>query len=330
MTDFFDTLYSNEQLKSYIALKVSENALPHAIIFEGARGSGKLSIAKMTAQSLSPEYAEKIGRLATPDVTLHQPEDGKKSIGVGTVREIREAAYIKPQELNIRVFIIRYAHLMTTEAQNALLKILEEPPKNVYFFLLCENASLLLPTVRSRAPVLKTSVISDDELADYMAQSNKQASDMQKSSPDEYKMLIRSCSGSIGIATERLGAPSDDSERLSSQTLELVTLLSGGKRDKALLFFIKNKFTRESLSSLLLMFSCAMRDMLKIKYGEPDNFLYFVSCEEAENLSAAFTRLTLMNLYTASEQLRDKLSVNVNIDAYRVLCADVLSDTARK
>lgn len=330
MTELFDSLYSNEQLKTYIQLKISENALPHALIFEGAKGSGKTTVALMTAQALEPEYASKIGKLATPDVTLHEPTDGKKSIGVALVRDIKTAAYVKPQELSMRVFIIRQAQTMTPEAQNALLKILEEPPKNVYFFLLCENASMLLPTVRSRAPVLKMSVLGDDELAQYMAQTSKKAEVMQRNSPDEYRMLMRSCAGSIGAAIEKLGTPSADAEKLRTQTLELINLLSEGKKDKTLLFFVKTKFTREGLDALLLMLSCAMRDMLKLKYGELNDTLYFVSYDEAENLSACFARSTLMNLYTLSESLRQKLAVNVNIDAYCVRCADVLSDGARK
>ncbi len=330
MTDIFDSLYSNEQLKMYIQLKISDNSLPHALIFEGVKGSGKTTVALMTAQALEPEYAAKISKLATPDVTLHEPTDGKKSIGVALIRDIKTAAYIKPQELSVRVFIIRQSQTMTPEAQNALLKILEEPPKNVYFFLLCDNASILLPTVRSRAPVLKMSVLGDDELAQYMVSTSKKAEVMQKNAPDDYRMLIRSCAGSIGAAIEKLGTPSADSERLREQTLELITLLSQGKKDKTLLFFVKTKFTREALDALLLMLSCAMRDMLKLKYGELSYTLYFVSYDKAENLSADFARAALMNIYSASESLRQKLAVNVNIDAYCVRCADVLSDAARK
>ena len=153
---------------------------------------------------------------------------------------------------------------------------------------------------------------------------------MESNDPDGYRMLIRSCGGSIGLATEKLGTPSSDAEKLRSQVSLLVDLLCEGKKDKILLFFVKARFTREALDSLLLMLSFAMRDLLKIKYGELSNSLYFVSNDDAENISAAFARSTLMSLYDASEILRQKLAVNVNVDAYCVHCADVLSDTARK
>jgi DNA polymerase-3 subunit delta' len=330
MTDFFDELYGNEQLKAYIQMKISDGALPHALIFEGSKGSGKTTAAIMTVQSLDPEYSAKIGKLATPDVTVHEPTDGKKSIGVSLIRDIRTAAFIKPQELSVRVFIIRQAHTMTTEAQNALLKILEEPPKGVFFFLLCENASLLLPTVRSRAPVIKMSVVSDNELAEYMVSTSKKAEIMQKNSPEDFLMLIRSCGGSIGCAIERIGSPSSDAQRQRNRVSELLTLLSEGKRDKILLFFIKSKMSREELSEILLMFCYALRDMLKLKYGELGQSLYFTSSEEAENFSAGFARSTLMTLYTVANELCGKLTVNVNVDAFCVRFADALTDAARK
>lgn len=330
VVDFFEPLYGNGQLKAYISAKIADGALPHALILEGSKGSGKLTAALMTAMSLSPEYASKIKKLGTPDVTLHEPQDGKKSIGVALIREIRQAAFIKPQELDCRVFIIRHAHLMTTEAQNALLKILEEPPKGVYFLLLCENASLLLPTVRSRAPVLKMSVFSDEELSEYMLSTSKKAEVMHKSSLEDYQLIIRLCSGSIGQALEKIGTPAADAEKTRKRVKELITYLGENKRDRILLFFVKEKNTREELDSVLLGLSGAMRDMLKLKYGSLDLPLYFTSLTDADEMSALFARSTLMSIYTQSEALRAKLSINVNIEAFSARCADLLTDAAAK
>ncbi len=330
MSDFFESLYSNEQLKTYIKMKISDGMLPHALIFEGISGSGKTTVAKMTAMSLDPEYAEKINKLATPDVTLHEPTDGKKSIGVSLIREIRSSAFIKPQELSVRIFIIRQAHLMTPEAQNALLKILEEPPKGVYFFLLCENASVLLPTVRSRAPVLKMSVLSDDELAEYMVRASKKAELMSQNSPEEFEMLIRSASGSIGQAMEKLSSASGDGEKTRALVFQLTELLCEAKKDKILLFFVKNKFTKDTLDALLLGTSLAMRDMLKLKYGTLQLPMFFTSLTDAEEKCAAFTRGALMSIYTESEALRSRLAINVGIDAFCVRCADALTQAATK
>ena len=193
MTDVFDNLYGNEQLKAYIKSKIAEGTLPHALIFEGASGSGKRTVALMTAAAMSIEFSDKILRQLSPDVTVHGVSDGKKSIGISVIRDIRAQAYIKPQELQNRIFIIENAQLLTTEAQNALLKIFEEPPKGVHFFLLCENATSLLPTVRSRAPVLRMSIFDDAELKEYIVGLSKKAENLSKTAPEAFDALIRSC-----------------------------------------------------------------------------------------------------------------------------------------
>ena len=330
MVEDFDSLIGNGQLKEYIRSKISDRALPHALILEGAEGSGKLTVALLSAAMLDPQYSDKIKKLITPDVTVYEPQDGKKSIGVSLIRDIRGEAFIKPQELSVRVFIIRKAHLMTVEAQNALLKILEEPPSGVYFFLLCENASALLPTVRSRAPVLKMSVLSDEELTQYVIGVSKKAETMQKNSPEDFRMLIRSCGGAIGCAIEKLGSPSASADKIRQKVFELLPLLKSSRADLILLFFIQGKFQRDELDPLLLNLSGAMRDMLKLKYGELENALFFTSVSEAEEQAAEFARSTLMNVYEESERLRAILTVNVNTDAFSVRIADVLSDAAKK
>jgi len=129
-------MVGNEQLINYLSSAIDDNCLPHALIFEGPEGSGKTTVALSVSAALDPQYADKIKRLQSPDVTLHAPEENKKSIGIAMIRDLKAKAFIKPQELAVRVFIIDCASAMTDEAQNALLKILEEPPSNVYFMLL--------------------------------------------------------------------------------------------------------------------------------------------------------------------------------------------------
>jgi DNA polymerase-3 subunit delta' len=330
LTEIFDQLYGNEQLKTYITSRVADGTLPHALIFEGPTGSGKTTAALMTSTALAPAFADKIKKLATPDVTLHEPTDGKKSIGVSLIRDIKSSAFIKPQELDVRIFIIRQAQTMTTEAQNSLLKILEEPPRGVFFFLLCDNASLLLPTVRSRAPVLKMSVFSDEELAEYMLSVSKKAEVMYNSSPDDYRIAIRLCSGTIGQALERIGSPTADADRLRSRVIELIKYLSERKRDKILLFFVKGKTSREELIATLDALAHSIRDMLKLKYGKLEYPQFFINEEEAEEYSATFARSTLMSIYTECELLLTKLNINVNVDAFCARCADALTDASQK
>ncbi len=130
----------------------------HLYIFEGERGIGKSTIAMHFAKSLICDNASGCGscdscksfeRLAHPDVILVS-ETEKSEIGVDTARSLIKEAYLRPQISKKRVFIIKNAEKLNKSAQNALLKIIEEPPEYAVFMLLCENPAMLLNTILSR------------------------------------------------------------------------------------------------------------------------------------------------------------------------------------
>lgn len=335
-TEYFDRLFGNEQMKRYLLSGINSSKLPHALIFDGADGSGKKTAAKLTAAALEPEFSDKILRMISPDVTLHMPEDGKKSIGVALIRLIREAAYVTPQELSVRVFIIADAQLMTVEAQNALLKILEEPPGGVYFFLLCSNASALLATVRSRAPVLRMQTFSDEQLSEYMISHDENARKLFERDKETFDSLIRVSEGTIGGAMKRFGSNAPDSRKLRNKTDELINILADGKKADIILFFLTAGFSRDELDELMLLLSLAVRDMLTVKYGIEVSPVYFLNTESdgrdylnAADCSSQFARDTLMKIYTCADKMREYLLANVNPQLFSLRCADMLSDAVK-
>ena len=130
----------------------------HLYIFEGERGIGKSTIAMHFAKSLICDNASGCGscdscksfeRLAHPDVILVS-ETEKAEIGVDKARSLIKEVYLRPQLSKKRVFIIKNAEKLNKSAQNALLKIIEEPPEYAVFMLLCENSAMLLNTILSR------------------------------------------------------------------------------------------------------------------------------------------------------------------------------------
>ncbi len=130
----------------------------HLYIFEGERGIGKSTIAMHFAKSLICDTAsgcnecdscKSFDRLAHPDVILVS-ETEKAEIGVDTARKLIKEVYLKPQLSKKRVFIIKNAEKLGRSAQNALLKIIEEPPEYAVFILLSENSAMLLNTILSR------------------------------------------------------------------------------------------------------------------------------------------------------------------------------------
>lgn len=136
---------------------------PHAAILEGASPDERMQLAKKIAAALVCTGSEvpcgvcpdcrKAAADSHADILIFSVEDKPKAFKVDMVRDIRSKAYIVPNEADRKVFILENSHTMGVEGQNAILKILEEPPSYVNFILLCSSKSGFLPTVLSRSAV---------------------------------------------------------------------------------------------------------------------------------------------------------------------------------
>ena len=148
MRKMLDSIIGNSSLKSKLLSDILSDTLSHAYIIQGKKGSGKHTVAYMTAAALSCEKVsdtnapvpclncpscKKILQKKSPDVITITRED-KATIGVDAVRFLRNDVRIVPNDLDYKIYIIEDADTMTTQAQNAFLLTLEEPPKYVKFF----------------------------------------------------------------------------------------------------------------------------------------------------------------------------------------------------
>ena len=164
-TDLLTTFYGNDKAKATLATECSGGRLPHAVLLEGESGCGKKTFARLIAAAAlctgdEPpcglcRHCAKVLAGSHPDVTLLDGAVSAKNLNVDAVRAVRAEAYIRPNEAMRRVFILADAQNMTPQAQNALLKVLEEPPGGVMFILTCESRSLLLETILSRTVLLR-------------------------------------------------------------------------------------------------------------------------------------------------------------------------------
>lgn len=161
----FTSFQGNESVKRQLNALEGSGRLPHAIILEGPPGCGKRTLAALlanwavcTAQGEKPcgvcSACKKAQAGAHPDIVVAQGGSGTRSFHVDEVRRIRSDAYIMPNEAPRKVYILANADGMTDQAQNALLKVLEEPPAAVLFLITCLSSASLLDTVRSRAQIL--------------------------------------------------------------------------------------------------------------------------------------------------------------------------------
>jgi hypothetical protein len=149
---------SRSQRENELFAKINENAFPHALILEGAEENERLEFAVLLAAALCCEgktrpcltcsSCRKARLNIHPDIRHISSE---KPLGVDLVREsLIHDMNLKPSESERKIYLIDLSNGMTVQAQNALLKSLEEPPKNVYIMLLCMDKLCLIETVRSR------------------------------------------------------------------------------------------------------------------------------------------------------------------------------------
>ncbi len=137
----------------------------HCSIIEGNKKDVNLESIKICIEILGSEFKNKIKKGICSDVVSLEI-DKKSSIGVDEIRTINKDVILKPVECKYKIYIIKDAHKMTEQAQNALLKTIEEPPNYVYFLLLCDNAKKLLQTIRSRAQLIRINRESKDKISD--------------------------------------------------------------------------------------------------------------------------------------------------------------------
>ena len=156
--------------------RCSNGNLSHAQLISGEDGIGKSILAEILGKlilngDLNREYV---------DIINYKPS--KASFGVDDVREIIDEVNKKPFEGDKKVIIIHQGNKLTIQAQNALLKTIEEPPTEVYIIILCEGLELILDTIKSRCEIYKLTPLTKDELYKYIAIKGYDYSEEEKSS----------------------------------------------------------------------------------------------------------------------------------------------------
>lgn len=196
----FENIIGNTEVKNYLQNSIKQNNILHSYLFLGTQGIGKLLIAKEFAKSiLCLENADNICGCKSctcfdgqnhPDFYLVNEEG--ENIKIDAIRELTERIIEKPIVSNRKVYIINDCDRMTKEAQNCLLKTLEEPPEFVVIILISSNENLILNTIKSRCMSIKFKNIEDKKLLDYAINS--------LGYDNISKNLLKSFDGSIGKA----------------------------------------------------------------------------------------------------------------------------------
>lgn len=226
--------------------------------------------------------------------------DGKATIGVETVRGLRSSVHLSPIDMETKIYVIEDADTMTVQAQNALLLTLEEPPPYVLFLLLCDNSEALLETIRSRAPVLRTQILSDEQVSEYLLDHVPDAKGLYSTAPVEFATVILNADGCIGraldlmdpkerkkIAARRAVADNFISLCIQKKPSDMPRIIPefGNKRDEA--------------TEILRFISLALRDLMLVKRSDAVSLKYYVDENTAVEFSNSLTSQEILAVYNA-------------------------------
>lgn len=209
-----------ESLQNAIML----DKISHAYLFEGEEGSGKMTVAEAFAMALQCEKGGKDACMACPSchqaLTRNQPDiiylkpEKEGLISVNDIRnQINKDVAIKPYSSKYKIYIVEHAERMNEQAQNALLKTIEEPPAYVVILLLTTNREKLLSTIRSRCITLQMHPVSDELIHQYLQE-------VLGIPEDQAAICTAFAQGNVGKAANLSG--SEDFYRIKAETVQLL------------------------------------------------------------------------------------------------------------
>lgn len=268
--EFFGFL-GNEKVKEALGAAFSAGRFPHALILQGEPGTGRHTLARLLAQALvcrgpgeppcgvCPSCVR--ARAGShPDVRRFGGGGASGGLTVDTVKEMAADAGRAPMEAELRVYLVDIGDNTQPAAQNKLLKLLEEPPGNAVFLLICKNAQSLLETIRSRAQTVTLVPPPPAEAAEWLVKN-------QGASPGQAQELAAVCGGNLGqMQAEAQGDGAGRAFAVAREMAEALFLTGGHGLLKAAAPLQKDRaLCRAALARLTLFF----RDACALRYGGP-------------------------------------------------------------
>lgn len=295
MRDFI----GDEALINNFKQRCLKNTLSHAHLIAGEDGVGKGKLANILAKfilngDLDREYV---------DIINYSSE--KSSFGVDDVRDIIEEVYKKPFEKDKKVIIIHEGNKLTIQAQNALLKTIEEPPKGVYIIILCESLELILDTIKSRCEIYKLKPLTKSELYEYIK--------IKKFNYDEneIKSAIAFSEGVPG----RIDRYFNDDKLRELRNNIVILIKNLNKNDLEAILQQEESFSnlKNDKEEVLNIFGLFIRDILINKEIENEEFIINSDkLEDIKELTKEMSFKKLNNMIKTIEEARRNIKSNVS------------------
>jgi DNA polymerase-3 subunit delta' len=320
----FRDVVGQDQLKVHLQRAILEGKVSHAYLIEGEKASGKEFIAKIFAMALQcekrqeaagEESSEPCGECHSckqalsgnqPDIiTLTHEKPGV--IGVEDIRaQLNQDVYIMPYSSPYKIYLINEAEKMTTQAQNAILKTLEEPPAYVVIVLLTSNLNALLPTIISRCVLLHMRPVRQDLIKKYL---------METLQVPDYKAEVCAAFARGNVGRAKALASSEEFDRVKSEVLSMLKNLREMEIQEITSAIKHISEYKVDVNDYLDLMAIWYRDVLLFKATNDANHLVFR--EEWSGIRACASRSSyegIEHVLEALEKAKKRLDANVNFE----------------
>lgn len=323
----FHNVIGKKEVINHLTTAMVQGKLSHAYIFQGEDGSGKLLVAKIFAKALqcekNREILDKGQKLLDinpccqcasckkadsnnhPDICILTHE--KASIGVDDIRmQINQNIQIKPYEGNYKIYIIPDAERMTEQAQNALLKTIEEPPEYAIIFLLTDNIYRLLSTIQSRCIKIPFKPVEEKEVKQYLIEQHHIPDYLAQTS-------ARFSQGNIGRAVRY--AINEEFLEIKEEILHLLRYIDEMTIYEIMAAVKKLAAHKGEISDYIDLMMLWYRDVLMLKVtNNPNLLIYRQEIKWLREQSKTRTYENIDMIIEAMETAKMRLRANVNFD----------------
>ena len=313
----WSSVIGQEQMTQNLENALKHKKISHAYLFQGERLSGKRMIADIFARALQcegdgdrPCNQCRSCRQAIngnhPDI-IYVEHDKPNVISVDNIRtQINGDIAIKPYSSAYKIYIMDEAEKMNTQAQNALLKTLEEPPEYAVIMLLSTRAEAILPTILSRCVALNTKPVSDDKIKHFL---------MEKVQVPDYRASICAsfARGNVGRAIQL--ASNEDFDKMKAEVLgnlKSIFEMEVNQMAAAAKKMTEEKYEVEDYLDLCFIW---YRDVLLYKACKDRKHLVFLEeIRDIERIGEQYSYEAIEKVIGAIEQARSRIKSNVNFD----------------
>lgn len=318
----FSDIIGQEQMKEHLQNALKLNKVSHAYIINGERSSGKEFIARIFAAALQCENPNASSGVIEPCHECHscrqmatgnQPDviyishEKPGTIGVEDIRgQINGTVAIKPYSSPRKIYIMNEGEKMTVQAQNALLKTLEEPPEYTVIIILTTNVEALLPTILSRCVILNMKPVRDSGVKSFL---------METMQVPDYKADIAAAFARGNIGKAKLLASSEEFDRVKEEAITLLKYINDMEISEIVASIKKINEYKLDVNDYMDILAIWYRDVLMFKATNDANHLIFR--EEIQYIRKVADRSTYEGIeliINALDKAKNRLNANVNFD----------------